>query len=132
MSSPALISYLLLDEDYDPILYPQPALTNLKAVEQCIKTTLLLFQGEWWENLNLGTPMFQTILGNRATPNGLQIMSAALSARISSVPYVTAVQDVNITFNPANRLFTYMATVQTSFGTVKIINTPGLIAGLEG
>jgi hypothetical protein len=126
------ISYLRLDKNWDPIWDPDAALTDLDAVAQIIKTTILLFQGEWWEDLNNGTPMFQEIIGSPASINGQKIMSSALSARIAGVPFVSAVGNVNISFNPINRLLTYSATVQTTFGMTTVTVTPGQLAGLEG
>jgi hypothetical protein len=132
MSAIASITYLQLDAEYDPIWDPRAALSDLAAVEQAIKTTILLFQGEWWESLNVGTPMFQTILGKRTTPNGLQIMSQALSARIISVPYVSAVQNVVVNFNPTTRHFSFSATAQTAFGIANVSFAPGESAGTNG
>lgn len=128
----SVISYLRLDASYDPVFDPASALTDLAAVVQAIKTRIFLLQGEWWENLNEGTPLFQEILGARATPKGQQIMALALSARIAGTPYVTAVQNVTVTFNPETRLFTYSATVQTAFGVTTITLTPGQLAGVNG
>jgi hypothetical protein len=126
------ITYLQLDEDYDPIFLTQAALTDLQAVQQAIKTRILLLEGEWWEDLNEGTPMFQEILGARATPNGQEIMSQALAARISGTPYVTAVQNVTINFNPTTRAFSFKATVQTAFGVATVSYSPGALAGSQG
>lgn len=125
------ITYLLLDADNDPVFDPLAALADLAAVTQAIRTRLLLFEGEWWADLNDGTPMFQEIIGKRATPNGLQTMALALNARVSGTPYVSGVQDVETTFSNASRLFTYSAVVQTSFGQAVVGPiSPGSTASL--
>jgi hypothetical protein len=116
------ISYLRLDEEYDPVFDPGAVLVDAQAVEQAIKTRLMLFQGEWWEDLNEGTPMFQKILGSRASVSGQQIMSQALAARVSGTPYVTAVEDVTIGFNSAVRNFSFQTKAQTAFGLVSVSN----------
>jgi hypothetical protein len=126
------ITYLQLDASYDPIFLTSASLQDLQAVEQAIKTRILLFEGEWWEDLNLGTPMFQEILGASATPNGQQIMSAALAARIAGTPYVAATQNVSAVFNPTTRKFSFSATAQTSFGQASVQFEPGALAGTEG
>jgi hypothetical protein len=126
------ITYLQLDASYDPIFNPANSLTDIDAVRQAIMTTILLFQGEWWENLNAGTPMFQLILGHRATPNNLQIMEQALSNRIASVPYVSGVLSISVNFDNRTRKFSYQATVSTSFGNITVSSSPGLNAGLGG
>lgn len=126
----ASITYLRLDSSYDPVFNPAVALTDLAAVTQAIQTALLLFQGEWWESLNVGTPMFQVILGRRATPKGLQAMSLALSLAIQAVPYVSSVVATAM-FNPKTRQFSYSATAQTSFGPTTVSgNLPGNSASI--
>lgn len=130
MSASASILYLRLDENYDPIFDPDAELSNLEAVAQAIKTRLLLFQGEWWENLNEGTPMFQEIIGQRASTNGQQIMALAISARIGATPYVSAVENVAVAFNETTRALTYSCVAQTSFGSVPVTFSPGLSASV--
>lgn len=93
-------------------------LADLDAVTQIIKTTILLFMGEWWENIQLGTPMFQNILGIRgATANSV---SAILQNRILSVPFVTGLTNVSSSYSSAAKNFSFSADVQTQFGTVTI------------
>ncbi len=104
-------------------------LTNLQAVEQAIYTRLFLLQGEWWEDLTNGLPLFQQILGYRKSKGNQQAASLAITARIRGTPYVSSVTNIVVTFNPTNRLLTYVATVQTAFGTVTINFTPGAAAG---
>ena len=130
MSATASILYLRLDEDYDPVFDPGAELSNLDAVAQAIKTRLLLFQGEWWENLNEGTPMFQEIIGRRATGGQLQIMSLALTQRVAGTPYVSSVQNAEIKYDPFTRALSFSCIAQTSFGEVPVTFTPGLAASV--
>lgn len=62
-----------------------------KAVAQAIKTKILLFYGEWWENLGLGIPMFQSIIGqtNRNTVN--IAAQSLIRKRILEVEEVTSI-----------------------------------------
>ena len=127
----AKFAYLRLDADNDPVFQVEASLTDLEAVRQCIKTRLLLFEGEWWENLQEGTPMFQEIIGARATPNQQQIMALALAQRISQTPFVSGVSDMAFSFEPIARRFSYSAKADTSFGTVTINFTPGVSASVS-
>jgi len=129
-SQPSVITYLQLDADNDPIFDPRAALVDAEAVEQAILTRLLLFQGEWWENLNEGTPYFQQILGKRGSVGGQQIMSLALAQRINGTPYVTAAQNVSAALNPESRQFSFSCTAQTAFGPVSVSNSPASAASL--
>jgi hypothetical protein len=121
------ISYLRLDPSYDPIFDPSVALTDLQAVEQAIKTRLLLFQGEWWENLNVGLPLFQSILGKR----NLQAIQLAITAVISQTPFVSAVLSIQANLDDANRAYSFTATVQTQFGIATVsVPLPGSVGSV--
>ena len=74
----------------------QDYITDKYAVAQAIKTKILLFYGEWWEDLGLGIPMFQSILGQTKPSlisNSLQLL---VSERIKDVPFIRTVDIVNV------------------------------------
>jgi hypothetical protein len=100
----ASIQYLLLDSDYDPVFDASASLTGTYAVAQAIDTRLKLFLGEWWENRNLGLPVFQVILGQLGSTQGLAAMTLAVQ------------QNIQGTFTNGRLAITY--TAQTQFGTV--------------
>lgn len=104
-------------------------LTDLLAVRQAIQTRLLLFQGEWWENLNDGTPMFQSILGSSGSKTNLSAIANMLSSRIYGTPYVSKVSNVSVTYNKSNRTYSYSADAQTVFGTTTIAGS-GIAGGI--
>lgn len=126
----ATILYLRLDASYDPVFDPNVALQDVDAVNQAVQTRLLLLQGEWWENLNEGTPLFQQILGIIKQKAGSQsLASLALSARISGTPFVTAVQNVTAVVD-ATRKLSFSAKIQTIFGVTQVNVSPGSQASL--
>lgn len=124
MSTTPTIQYLQLDQSYDPVFDPNANLTDTYAVAQAIKTRLKLFLGEWWENLNLGLPMFQSILGQLASTQGLAAMTLAVTQNIEGAPYVTSVTGVDVKF--ADGALSISATAQTQFGPVTINTAPAL------
>ena len=89
------------------------------AVAQIIAQTILLLQGEWFESLSTGTPLFQKILG---VPTTSYEVSRILRQRILGCPFVTGIQALEASFGPAGRTFTFVALVQTSFGVVTVTN----------
>jgi hypothetical protein len=101
-------------------------ISDLAAVAQIIRTRLLLFQGEWFLNLNDGLPMFNGILGSSGDPRNLQTIIAIIRQRIQATPYVTNVLDVSASFQ--NRQFVFSAEVQTQFGVVTVSNAQGSIS----
>ena len=128
MATPSL-SYLMLDSGYDPVFADGTSLTGTQAVAQAIMTRLKLFFGEWWENLALGLPVFQSMLGQLGSQRGLAAINLAVQQNILGTPYVTGVVDVTTSF--PNGQFRFTATATTAFGQVTVSNVPGAGASLE-
>ena len=69
------------------------------ALAQAIKTRILLFYREWWEDLNNGIPMFQNIIGQVNSSNIELALESVLTKRIKefaqvkNVAYETVVID---------------------------------------
>lgn len=120
----ASITYLRLDGSNDTIWQGQSALTDLYAVTQAIQTWIQLYMGEWWENLNIGTPMFQSILGSPGSPKNQTVMQNILTQQIQKVPYVISVDTVTVAYSPITRAFSYKASVTTAFGPVTVTFVP--------
>lgn len=118
MATTPTIQYLQLDSTNDPVFDPSANLTDLKAVTQAILTRLRLFLGEWWENTNIGLPVFQKILGQLGTTQGLKAMSLTVQQNIEGGPFVTSVKDVIVTFTKG--ILRIQATAVTQFGDVTI------------
>lgn len=86
------------------------------AVAYAIKSKILLFYGEWWEDVGLGIPMFQSILGQArsdALKNSMQMM---LIDRIKEVDEVVAVNKVDISM--LNRTMTCNVSITTNVNEV--------------
>jgi hypothetical protein len=109
------IQYLQLDAQYDPIFDPAASLTDAYAVNQAILTRLNLFLAEWWEDLTLGLPVFQSILGQLGSPQGLAAMQLAVQQNITGTPYVTS---ASTTVNFENGHLSLSYTAETVFGQV--------------
>jgi hypothetical protein len=125
----ASITYLLLDANYDPVFDPNSQLTDQAAVTQVILTQLRLFLGEWWENLNIGLPVFQAMLGRLTVPTNQIAMQALVQALVQGAPFVTGVSNVATAFE--NGAFKFSASAQTAFGPINVTNTPGSSASLD-
>jgi hypothetical protein len=121
------ISVRKLDANHDPIYGNGSAdfLTDIDAVAQLIDTSLLLLQGEWWNNLSAGLPLFQQIIGVSGVGNNPQIAALLIQQTIMGVPYVNSITDVALLYDSATRSFTYSANVYTAFGQVVTTFIPG-------
>ena len=125
------ISYLQLDSSNDPIFAGGTSLTDAAAVQQAVLTRLNLFLGEWWENLKLGLPVFQVILGQLASQRGQAAMQLAIRQNIEGAPYVISVTKVETIF--IDGAFKFSAVYTTAFGTFTVSsNLPALSAAISG
>jgi hypothetical protein len=120
-----------LNANHDPVYGGGASdfLTDIYAVAQIIQTSLLLFQGEWWNNLIVGLPLFQSILA-QGENNRQATIALLIQQVILSVAYVTSIDNVQISYIAITRQFTYSCNVQTSFGTVVVNFSPGNTAVL--
>lgn len=127
--STASISYLQLDANNDPIFANGTSLVGAEAVGQALLTRLNLFLGEWWENLRLGLPVFQVILGQLGSPRGLAAMTQAVQVVAEGTPYVTQITKNDLNF--VNGVLTFTIIAQTVFGPVTVVsNQPGQSASI--
>lgn len=127
----ATILYRALDINGDPTQGNGQGsfLTDLYAVAQAISTRLKLLMGEWWENLNTGTPLFQSMLGVSGAGKNTQAIALLITQRILGTPYVTGVTAVNASYDPNARAFSFSCQVETTFGTLTVTNVPTVSAG---
>lgn len=88
--------YRRLDENGD-YSFGNNSLDYIKdndAVVQAIKTKLYLFYGEWWEDISLGLPMFQSILGQVSNENLRRTVILLSAEQIQSVEGVSSVDSI--------------------------------------
>ena len=67
-----------------------------EAIAQAIKTKLYLFYGEWWEDISLGLPMFQSILGQVSNSNLRQSVILLCAEQINLVEGVVSVDSISV------------------------------------
>lgn len=119
-----------LGPNWDPIRGQSLSnfLVDIEAVAQIIVTSLLLLQGEWFENVNLGLPLFQQLLGHAETEQGVALI---IQQQILQVPYVTGIQSFAVSYAPAGRVYSYQGVVNTQFGLINMTgNSPFSLSNL--
>ncbi len=100
--------------DYQLGLSAGSFLSGAAAVAQAITTNLKLLLGEWFEDVSLGTPLFQSILGVSGTPANVQSIDLIVRSRILSTQGVAAI--TAFTSSYANRTYSCTVTVSTVGG----------------
>ena len=90
------------------------------AVAQLVKTSLLLWSGEWYLNLDDGTPFMQSILGKHSKATA----DATLQDRILNIEGVTSISSFASVVNPETRGYSLSLTLETIYGptTLEVSN----------
>lgn len=123
----ATIAMRKLDSNHDPIAGAgfNAFVYDVDAVAQLIGTRLLMFEGEWWANLQDGLAMFQQILGVGGAGNASDLIAGIISNRIEQTPYVVELRDVSTTYDPNSRSYSFSCIVVTAFGNLQVCVGPG-------
>lgn len=87
----------LADGDYSFGNNMQDYLDGQEAIAQAIKTKVLLFYGEWWEDISQGIPMFQSIIGQSNKRNVTNALELLLEDRVKEVPGIAVVNEITST-----------------------------------
>lgn len=92
------MKYRKLDENEDYVFgnNSYDYIEKDEAIAQAIKTKLYLFYGEWWEDISLGLPMFQSILGQVSNNNLRQTVILLCAEQINLVEGVASVDSISV------------------------------------
>ena len=110
----------MLDANRDPVYGNgvDAYLFDIEAVAQIIQTRLMFYKGEWWEDTNLGLPMWQSILGQSG--KNKTVIDQLIRKQIAETPYVNYIMSFTSTLE--NRVYTCQVEVATDFGTILVTN----------
>lgn len=76
----------------------QDFVNGKEAIAQAIKTKILLFYGEWWEDLGIGIPIFQSIIGQQNSKNTSIAIQSLLNRRILEIDEVVSVDEITVEY----------------------------------
>lgn len=112
------VSYRKLDGNGDYIFGHGLAdfYKNADAVGQAVKTRLLLLYGEWWEDLENGTPLFEGILGRTLTDDSLRAVDLIIKDRVLGVEGVSAIKTYNSSIDRRKRIYSIEMEIETIYG----------------
>lgn len=112
--------YRKLTQDYDYSFGNNELdyLDEFSSIVQAIKTKILLFYGEWWENLGIGIPLLSSILGKVNSGSLRQSTVLLVEQRIMEVQGVTSVDNIVVDVNDRTIMLT--VTVNTEYGQAEV------------
>jgi hypothetical protein len=95
------------------------------AVAQAVQTRLGLWVGEWFLNLDEGTPWATQVLGVRTGG----IRDAAIRQRILGTPYVLSIDNYASSLDVSTATFSVSCSLHTAFGAIAIGMPFSLVPG---
>jgi len=87
-------------------------INDARGVGQLVETRLLLWTGQWYLNVDDGTPWLTRVLGKYTA----DFRDVTIQQRILATPNVTGIQGYNSQTDRQTRAWTVEATIETSFG----------------
>lgn len=103
----------------------QDFLTNVEAVGQAVITRLKFFRGEWWEDIYLGIPMWQEILGVVGARK--DVIDRVIQKEILDTTGVFNIEELSSVFNRETRAYQFYAVINTIYGKTVLTNAQGEI-----
>lgn len=82
------------------------------TVAQAVQTAVLLWLGEWYLNIDNGTPFLQGVFGKHSKEEA----NLTLQDRILNVQNVTGLENFASVIDPVSRRMSLTATLNTAFG----------------
>ena len=84
-----------------------------EAIAQAVKTKILLFYNEWWEDLGIGIPMFQSFIG-QTNPETIKVsMSNVIDQRIREISGIKSVKNVDVKIDRETRTMSFEIDIVT-------------------
>lgn len=120
--------YRRLDKDGDYVLGTgdNNFYSNNQAVAQAIITWLKLLRAEWWENVNNGLPLWQSILGqpgseiNRHSVDNI-IQERIRDLRLGDQPLIEVINNYESDWDNINRSYKFTCTLTTIYSETLVI-----------
>lgn len=112
--------YRKLTQDYDYSFGNNELdyLDEFSSIVQAIKAKILLFYGEWWENLGIGIPLLSSILGKVNSGSLRQSTVLLVEQRIMEVEGVSSVENIDV--EVTDRTIMLTASVNTEYGQAEV------------
>lgn len=93
------------------------------AVGQAVQTRLELWLGEWYQNLEEGTPFLQGILGKYNKETADTVIQDRISKTQGFVSFQEYVSDVDA----GTRIMSLSATINTIYGVVEVVTAVNFV-----
>ena len=107
--------------DILPVLSSSDLLSGCPAIAAALRDYLHLYQGDWWENPDLGNEVLDLLSESRCTLQDAEALSSYLVSYLLEFPGVHSVTDISSSFSGHEFLFSCV--VHTEEGETDIALT---------
>lgn len=104
--------------------------TSVEAVAQAVKTRLRLLLGEWWENTEDGTPLFQEVEGQFFSCDNVSQVDLIFAERITGTQGVSEITEFESELNPNTRTYSASITINTIYGEAFKVDVSSAVGGI--
>lgn len=128
------MKYRMLDQNDDYTFGRRDEFyTGVEAVAQAVKTRLRLLKGEWWENTEDGTPLFEEVEGRFLMSVGdISQVDLVFAERITGTQGVAEILSFESELNPHTRTYSASVTIDTVYGEKFQVYVSGANGGVVG
>ena len=104
--------------DILPVLTSADLLSGISAVAAGLQDHMHLYQGDWWENQEMGNEILDLIVDARATDQEAETLGSYLASYILEFPGIRSVSDVTGSFS--GHAFHFSCTAHTEEGETTV------------
>ena len=128
------MKYRMLDPDDDYTFGRRNEFySGVEAVAQAVKTRLRLLKGEWWEDIEDGTPLFEEVEGQFfALIDDIQRVDLVFAERITGTQGVAEILEYDSELNQHTRTYSASVTIDTIYGEKFQVDVSSAGGGVVG
>lgn len=112
------MQYRKIDENGDYVFGNNQGdyLSDTAAIGQAIATKLRMLYGEWFEDVSVGLPYFQSMLGQVSNDQIKRVLSMSVTQALQDMEDVQGIKSITIDYDNVNRILKMQVDVTTSQG----------------
>lgn len=91
-------------------------LSDTAAVGQAVATKLRMLYGEWFEDISIGLPYFQSMLGQVSNDQIKRVLSMSVTQALQDMAEVQSIKSITVNYDNVNRVLAMQVDVTTTQG----------------
>lgn len=109
------------DGDYSFGMNAQDYIDGSSAVAQMVRTKILLFYGEWWEDIGIGIPMFQSLIGQMNVDSIQTSATLLINERLKELSDLMTVDSIEVDVDRKVRSLSFVINITATNGESEMV-----------